>query len=98
MQDKEIQLLDWGASMYGGYFANFFYDGEYTGEHGRTLKELREIAKGYDITYRVGMTKADLVTAIQEAEGIEPVNAVLCENPANRTAIDPTLAGTPVPK
>jgi len=38
----------------------------------KTLKELREIAKGYDITYRAGMTKADLVTAIQEAEGIEP--------------------------
>ena len=38
----------------------------------KTLKELREIAKGYDIAYRVGMTKADLVTAIQEAEGIEP--------------------------
>ena len=49
MQGKEIQLLDWGASMYGGYFANIFYDGEYTGEHGRTLKELREKLKKYGI-------------------------------------------------
>ena len=49
MQDKEIQLLDWGASMYGGYFANFFYDSEYTGEHGRTLKELRGKLKEYGI-------------------------------------------------
>ena len=45
----------------------------------KTLKELREIAKGYDITYRVGMTKADLVTAIQEAEGIEPPVMVAAE-------------------
>lgn len=47
--NKELQLIDWGASMYGGYFANFFYDGEYTGEHGRTLKELREKLKEYGI-------------------------------------------------
>lgn len=45
----------------------------------KTLKELREIAKGYDIAYRVGMTKADLVTAIQEAEGIEPPVMVAAE-------------------
>lgn len=45
----------------------------------KKLKELREIAKGYDITYRVGMTKADLVTAIQEAEGIEPPVMVAAE-------------------
>lgn len=43
--DNNYRLLDWGKSMYGGYFANL-YNGEMLGIHTDTLKELRaELAK-----------------------------------------------------
>ncbi len=39
------RLIDWGKSMYGGYFANL-YNGELFGLHTDTLKDLRtELAK-----------------------------------------------------
>lgn len=39
------KLIDWGKSMYGGYFANL-YNGELFGLHTDTLKDLRaELAK-----------------------------------------------------
>lgn len=38
----------------------------------KTISELREIAKGYGITFKVGMSKDDLANAIREAESEEP--------------------------
>lgn len=38
----------------------------------KTIGELREIAKGYGITFKVGMSKDDLANAIREAESEEP--------------------------
>ena len=42
---EPCRLIDWGKSMYGGYFANL-YNGELFGLHTDTLKDLRaELAK-----------------------------------------------------
>lgn len=38
---NEMITVTYGKSMYGGYYANFF-NGEYTGEHARTIKELKQ--------------------------------------------------------
>lgn len=37
-----------------------------------SMKELKEIASEYGISYKVGMSKADLISAINESEGEEP--------------------------
>ena len=37
-----------------------------------SMKELREVALGYGVAYRVGMTKKDLIKAIEEADITEP--------------------------
>jgi hypothetical protein len=37
-----------------------------------SMKELKEIASEYGISYKVGMSKADLVNAINESESEEP--------------------------
>ena len=44
-----------------------------------SLKELREIAKECGVAYRVGMTKRDLINAIEKAEGIDPPVMVAAE-------------------
>ena len=36
------KLMQWGESMYEGYYAEAFVDGKYTGFHADTLRELRE--------------------------------------------------------
>lgn len=38
----ERKLFDWGLSMYGGWYANLWIDGKYTGIHADTLKDLRK--------------------------------------------------------
>lgn len=35
------RLIDWGRSMYGGYYANLLIDGKIDGRHGKTLACLR---------------------------------------------------------
>ena len=35
------KLIDWGLSMYGGYYANFLIDGKIDSRHGKTLACLR---------------------------------------------------------
>ena len=42
--DQDIRLFDWGNSMYGGYYANYFDNdrGVIVGIHSDTLRELRE--------------------------------------------------------
>ena len=37
-----------------------------------SMKELKEIASEYGISYKVGMSKADLISAINESESEEP--------------------------
>jgi hypothetical protein len=37
-----------------------------------SMKELKEIASEYGISYKVGMSKADLINAINESESEEP--------------------------
>lgn len=37
-----IEITSWGKSMYGGWYANFYKDGEYTGTHANTKKELQQ--------------------------------------------------------
>jgi hypothetical protein len=34
-----MKILDYGKSMYGGWYINFF-DGKYKGIHGKTLSEV----------------------------------------------------------
>ncbi len=46
-----MKVLDYGKSMYGGYYINYFKDGEYKGIGGKTLKECCE---------KLGIKKADL--------------------------------------
>lgn len=43
------KLEYWGLSMYGGYYANLWIDGEYTGIHVDTYKELKEELKKYGL-------------------------------------------------
>jgi hypothetical protein len=45
-----MEILNYGLSMYGGYYINYF-NGKYNGVHGRTLKEACE---------KLGITKAEL--------------------------------------
>lgn len=42
LQKDMIQIMDYGKSMYGGWYANFFDEkkGEHGGCHAETLKEL----------------------------------------------------------
>lgn len=44
-----------------------------------SIKELREIAKECGVAYKVGMSKKDLINAIEKAEGIEPPVMVAAE-------------------
>lgn len=38
-----MKITEYGQSMYGGWYANYITaDGNYSGEHGRTLHELCE--------------------------------------------------------
>lgn len=36
------KLESWGLSMYGGYYANLWINGKYTGIHADTYKQLKE--------------------------------------------------------
>lgn len=48
MTDKmQNQLFNWGLSMYGGYYANYWSgsDGHYTGIHADSYRELKERAE-----------------------------------------------------
>lgn len=35
------RVMDWGSSMYGGYFANLIIDEKVVGIHAETQRELR---------------------------------------------------------
>lgn len=41
---SENRVFDWGESMYGGYYAEVFYDGEHKGLHEAKLGDLRKKA------------------------------------------------------
>ena len=47
-------------------------DEEETDLESLSMKELKEIASEYGISYKVGMSKADLISAINESESEEP--------------------------
>lgn len=38
---EETRVLEWGQSMYGGWYANLLVNGKVTGIHSEKLKELR---------------------------------------------------------
>lgn len=39
------RMMDWGESMYGGYYATLIIDEKVVGVHARTQKELKEEIK-----------------------------------------------------
>jgi len=42
----ESRVLDYGKSMYGGWYANYLINGKFDGVHGDTLREVKEKLKG----------------------------------------------------
>lgn len=42
----ESRVLDYGKSMYGGWYANYLINGNFDGVHGDTLREVKEKLKG----------------------------------------------------
>lgn len=44
------ELTSWGRSMYGGWYANFWYDGEHTGIHADTKTDLFDQLSDYGIS------------------------------------------------
>ncbi len=40
MHKTDEKILDYGKSMYGGWYANYFLNGKYSGKHAETLNEL----------------------------------------------------------
>lgn len=46
------QATEWGRSMYGGYYINYFDNGRYTGEHFEKLKDLKSWCIDNNITFK----------------------------------------------
>ncbi len=46
------QATEWGKSMYGGYYINYFDNGRYTGEHFEKLKDLKSWCIDNNITFK----------------------------------------------
>lgn len=42
----ENRMMDWGLSMYGGYYSNLVIDGHVVGVHAETKKELKKAIEG----------------------------------------------------
>ena len=74
--EQEERLVRLGVAQYAGN-VNFAQESEESAEEVPTgerlltdmsAKELRELGKDYGITFKVGMSKAEMVAAIEEAE------------------------------
>ena len=48
---NDFKVTGWGLSMYGGWYINYFNNGEYSGVGGRTLRECMD---------KLNITRADL--------------------------------------
>ena len=84
--EHEARLVDLGLAKYVGEAVGITEDGEITDlpdgvtaipaySEETSAKELREIGKLCGLTFKVGMTKDDMVKAIEAAEAALDINA-----------------------
>lgn len=50
--NDDNKVFSWGLSMYGGYYANYFFNGEYDGIHFEKKRDLVNWSRemGFDLS------------------------------------------------
>lgn len=54
---RDDRLMDWGESMYGGYYATLIIDGKVVGLHAETQRELRNQITSYGVCSKLEKNK-----------------------------------------